>query len=775
MSPKNIFYFIFFYFLAQSSFAQNTQTGLVREFNSDKEPLPNVGVEFFGAGATSSGVDGKFVLNFIKEKEPGALVTLQRVIKSGYEIVNETDLQGLRFTNDGKLAKDIVLAKNGVIDAAKAEYSGASMEALTNGYKRERNALMAKLEDAKLTEEDYQGQIVSLSNNFEIQKARLEDLAATFSRVNFDDASPIYQEALVLYKEGKLKEAIEKLETVDLPKLFYDYQTEDKRIANVDAIQEEDKRIQNEKKNQIIEMVSSKANLYALNLDPIRAEESIDSLLLFDSTNLVILKKSADFFREQHRYEKAEKLYQKIIAHEDVKEWQKANSFGFLGDLAETTGNLEVALSYYQKLLDIYQSLFKLDKSSFNKGNLAISYSRLGKIYSMMGDLEVSLSFYQYYLDTSKELNEAFPENVIFKNSLAISYSKLGETYSALKNFDAALEFYLCKMTLFKELYYDYPNNPFFKNGLSISYSKLGDTHSSLNNFGAALEFYLNDLKLVEQLIEVYSSNVSYRYGLAISYEKLGDTYEKLGDFKLSKNFYLDEVTHFDELNKAYPTNVSFKYGLAISFYKLASMLEAVDLNTSINYLSLSLQHYQELVNISPQNTAYVNMFLFIANHLSLLEYQKTLKESERIHFLILKESDSKKYLDLYERYVNALEEEQSSKEVLVQAINSNAWYALLSGKFNKAELLIRKGISLDITYKYLYTNLPPSLLLQGKTEDAIAEYLKWADRTFGEQDLATYKDAFLADFLEFETAGIIPEERKADVEKVRELLNQEK
>ena len=50
------------------------------------------------------------------------MVTLQKVIKSGYEIVNETDLQGLRFTNDGKLdaqelGKILAIAeRDGVID-----------------------------------------------------------------------------------------------------------------------------------------------------------------------------------------------------------------------------------------------------------------------------------------------------------------------------------------------------------------------------------------------------------------------------------------------------------------------------------------------------------------------------------------------------------------------------------------------------------------------------------------------------------------------------------
>jgi len=45
---------------------------------------------------------------------------------------------------------------------------------------------------------------------------------------------------------------------------------------------------------------------------------------------------------------------------------------------------------------------------------------------------------------------------------------------------DQALEFFEDEIDLFKELYEAYPNNVSFKNGLAISYSKLGATHTAL-------------------------------------------------------------------------------------------------------------------------------------------------------------------------------------------------------------------------------------------------------------------------------------------------------
>ncbi|MEZ4847211.1 MAG: hypothetical protein R3B93_00975 [Bacteroidia bacterium] len=63
------------------------------------------------------------------------------------------------------------------------------------------------------------------------------------------------------------------------------------------------------------------------------------------------------------------------------------------------------------------------------------------------------------------------------------------------------------------------------------------------------------------------------------------------------------------------------------------------------------------------------------------------------------------------------------------QSYNSLGWYQLLTGRFAEAEVSIRRGIELDSNYPFLHKNLPPSLLLQGKTEMARQSYLQWKDK----------------------------------------------
>ena len=112
-------------------------------------------------------------------------------------------------------------------------------------------------------------------------------------------------------------------------------------------------------------------------------------------------------------------------------------------------------------------------------------------------------------------------------------------------------------------------------------------------------------------------------------------------------------------------------------------------------------------------------------------------------------------------------------QKTLAYTYNSLAWRQLLTSRFAEAEASLLRGFELDPTNKYLSTNLAPALLFQGKTEAAMQEYEKWKDLPLGLNGLPFYRDAFLADFLEFENAGIIPEDRKADVEMVRKMLGE--
>lgn len=97
-----------------------------------------------------------------------------------------------------------------------------------------------------------------------------------------------------------------------------------------------------------------------------------------------------------------------------------------------------------------------------------------------------------------------------------------------------------------------------------------------------------------------------------------------------------------------------------------------------------------------------------------------------------------------------------------VDYLGDQSFYSILTGDFSQAESISRRAISLRPNQDYYYGNLAPALLLQGKFSEAKSIY---------EQYQNVLKQDFLSDFDLFETAGIIPPERKKDIEIIKRFL----
>ncbi len=83
-----------------------------------------------------------------------------------------------------------------------------------------------------------------------------------------------------------------------------------------------------------------------------------------------------------------------------------------------------------------------------------------------MGNLEQALQFFEKYNSLERELYEAYPSNVGFKNGLAVSYLYLGQTEEKLNNIANAKKYYLQGQKLYQELVKDFPTYHNFRQNL---------------------------------------------------------------------------------------------------------------------------------------------------------------------------------------------------------------------------------------------------------------------------------------------------------------------
>ena len=176
--------------------------------------------------------------------------------------------------------------------------------------------------------------------------------------------------------------------------------------------------------------------------------------------------------------------------------------------------------------------------------------------------------------------------------------------------------------------------------------------------------------------------------------------------------------------------------------------------NLALEPCTHALKIYRSLNEVNPE--AYLPDVATTLNNLALLQ------------------SDLHQYDKAEENYTEALRIYRDLAEVNPDAYRIHyaivlgciSYMYILKREFIKAELCARDGIRVDSTQTFIYSNLALSLLMQGKYDEAERLYLLYKNEL---------RDVFLDDFIKFEEIGIIPEEYREDVEKIKRILNERK
>jgi tetratricopeptide (TPR) repeat protein len=367
--------------IASLSLNAQIQKGIVREINSDKTPLSNVYIKFTDAIPTTTDDSGAFRLVF-SGKKVGDLIFCEEIKKQGYEIVNKRELETLKISQTRALSFDIILAKIGVIAAAKREYYDVSDKALRASYNRVKNALREQVTQSQISQMDYIEQMKQLQERYDRQRASLDELAEKFARVNFDDVSDLYREALQLFKDGQIEEAIKKLEDADLIARTNRRLAERERLRKAGLLIAEQKAENDSGLRTDINYVLFQIDLY--DAQP-KTEKQDNSILYF--------------------YDKLGQGYQML-------------------DMADSA-------VYYFKLYNGYEKerFRNAPTNDFFKNNYALSYYKLGQAYQAAANQEAAIKHYQAFNQLEKELCRTYTKNEAYLNHLMLSYIVRSDLY----------------------------------------------------------------------------------------------------------------------------------------------------------------------------------------------------------------------------------------------------------------------------------------------------------------------------------------------------------
>jgi tetratricopeptide (TPR) repeat protein len=574
----------------------------VREQSSGNKPVAGAQVIFDKAIEVSDGA-GKFRLVFVGKK-PGDIVFLTKLEKNGYELVNKKELEHIILTNSDRLTTDIIVAKLGVLEAAKKRYYAISDKALFANYEQQKQKLEEERQNYKLSLEQYQQKTLAIQLDYDNQKKLIGELSDKLARVNTDDFSKIYETAILYFQNGKIDSAIEKLEAANvLNRAERLLKTTDRTEAVHMEIEEE------------IKLLKLMANLYLLKFASNKAEHIYDKIYQLDSNNLEIIEECSEFYNTQNRMVKAIPLYSRIIEFKQSSATQKANAYASRSALYSKKGLLDESKQDRIHSIEIYERLWRQDTSSkFYRHQLAIGYKQLAIIEFSLGKAENAILNLNTFNRIELNLHQMEPKNLDYQYELGVYNSRMGNYYKEQKKYDSALLYYIKDLTLSTELLKSDPNNAKLKHGLAVAYFKTGTILLELKNIEAAHNAYKEFNRIEEVINKLEPNNIEFKNGLANSYNELGRVHESKisadrNHIDTSLKYFEDYMLLENEIMQAYPYYLEYKFNLA-NAYKNLGVFHSIYKNDK----ETALYHYIhaeallfELVRTSPKEISYSN------------------------------------------------------------------------------------------------------------------------------------------------------------------------
>lgn len=425
----------------------------------------------------------------------------------------------------------------------------------------------------------------------------------------------------------------------------------------------------------------------------------------------------------------------------------------------------------WQKMGQIY-SQAQLVKTKLNQEdtewdiqNRVSTLLDLADIYSMHGFVfrseenrirqEESESMYEEALALSKALANDDP--LTFEPYYASMLSSVAQFYMTAATFHdreycqkRSETLYRQSLEIYNRLSKRYPNiyDPYIASTTkSIAFLCLTDSM----RYKDSETLYKESIRLYKKLIDDYPN--LYDDELAGSYYGLGEIYIEEEDLIKAEEMYSKALELFRRLAATKPS--PYLTHTAETAGRLASI------RNGLNDFVKAEQYYLEAIS------AYKNLEQY--TELTAISKGDMLSKMSYLEELLFKQGKYDDMRPIVEDMVQYLKQniEQWTEDhiefSIVNDLAGQSYYAIFFKDFGLSESLSRQAINLNPEPIWYYSNLAAALLFQGKFVEAKKIYQEYSQ---------TLKTDFLNDFKQFEKAGVVPEDRKKDVEKIKKLLS---
>ena len=747
--------------------------------------------------------------------------------KATVEIVMQSREE--RIQNEARISKIIEERITKSYDAKTKELQKkiAALEKVLADKKKKSDELESQIRSLK-------EQMGNLDNQYMKRNELIDKMVEEYVNLDYATMDNRKVELCSYIESGELEKADSLLNTIDIYKEMNDIKTLNRDIEEKESMLEKEKEIRKNKIETACMYWRGKYNIAIQNMQYDSAAVYIKNLADVDTCNFNNVFDCANYLKEQNYFKEAEEYYIKILKAEQKNQLISNNQIAVLYNnlavlykntqhLKESENILKTAIklakenpmAYEQELASLYNNLANLysntqrfkeseemykeaieiqeqlakEKPKADKQELSRLYDNLASLYSDTQRFKESEEMYKEAIEIQERLAKENPK--VYEKELAMLYNNLALLYSDTQRFKESEMMYKAAIEIQERLTKENPKA--YEQELARSYNNLAVLYSNTERLKESEEMNKAAIQIYERLAK--ENPKVYEKNLAMSYYNLANIYRDTQQFKEGEEMQKAAIQIYERLAKenpkAYNSDLATSYSnLAVLYYYTQQFKESEEINKA------AIRIYERLYNNNPQKYQGLLAFNYYCLGTLMTENNKqddaieAFEHSVKLSKELIKE-DNFKQIYLFslsyivtlhqqvgniitaytynEEYLSLLknlyeEDTEKWKSSYFEDLIQQSYLANLLGKFKDGERYSLEALKIDPNYHLAYTNLAASLLLQGRLEEA--------EKLFREYK-AELKDEFLNDLAKFESLRVIPEKRKADVERIKAILSE--
>ena len=715
------------------------QKGIAFRYNGRKPrtPLGNVYIKTSNSsnGVLSDSINGLFTL-YLKDKQMGSPIGRVNIAKKGMMIFNQ------QAVDEWSVRKEPLC----LILCDADEFEKQKQNLITIGQQEAKKRYDKKIAEIELI---YQKESAEWYQKLseadeEIQNIRkhIGEYADLFARIDESEIDTLAQQAIDLFNNGYIEEAIRKFEEGRyLEKLRTVRRAQKQGNAIISNIQKEVKKAQLDEL-EYISSLNAQIKAYRLHGDWQKVQELMKGLA--DELNSFKDNYSyATFCSDQKLYEESDRYFQRtyeILRQESCQDEEGLYKPSYLlskAMLLYNWGALKCKKLEYEKseefllsALEIYRNLANNDFITYGL-SVANTLNELSWVESYANKPKDRDTYLLDAWNICKHFEDLAPQR--YDAIAPIIIYNMAAYYWRNQQYEESERMWMKALVLYQK-----ENNLPYIAGV---YNNMGKLYSDMKKNDKSQLMFTRALEIREKL----ASYNFYEFGADYSatLDRLGLFYESINAPEEAKKYHRKNLEVRRQLLNTDPTinttDVAWTLCYLARLYLRTEQLDSCE---------IFCRQVIEITDKQFDNTkqSYNGVYAGILIDLADLLNERGI------------------YNSAHWAYSVALPIYRDNANMYALTLNNLSFNLIFMKDYSKAEELAIEGLSTDSTKHWIATNLAAALLFQGKFEEAEKIYRQYK---------VELREPFLDDFMQFEKAGVIPKKYEADVEKIKKILNE--